>query len=248
MPLALQAALWGLLSGSALVLGAAIAWFVRVPPRVVGTVMAFGAGVLVSALSFDLMDEGFRTGGIAAVAAGFVGGAAMFTVANFALARAGARHRKRSGDLQPSDRGSGLALALGALLDGVPESLAIGISLLGGGGVSMAAVIAVFLSNLPEGLSSAAGMRKAGRSKYYVFGVWGGIALASGVAAFVGAATLAGASPATVAFINALVAGAILAMLADTMLPEAFDETHEFTGAITAAGFLAAFALSKTMG
>lgn len=248
----IEAGLWGLLGGSALVLGAAIGWFARLPTRVIAAVMAVGAGVLVSAVAFDLMDEALATGGFMPVALGFLGGAAVFTAANIVVSRRGARHRKRSGEnayeRQPGEHeasGSGLAIALGALIDGVPESLVIGVSLIGGGGVSTAVVAAVFLSNLPEGLSSAAGMRKAGRSLGYVFGVWGSIALASGLAALIGNAAFGQASTGIVAATSAFAAGAILAMVADTMIPEATENTHEFSGLLTAAGFLGAFALTK---
>ncbi len=252
MPLYVQAGLWGLLGGSALVMGALVAYVVRLPARVVAGVMALGSGVLISAVAFDLMDEAFRTGGFASTAGGFLGGALVYTLCNVFLSRQGARHRKRSGSVaeesQGGDAGSGLAIAVGALLDGIPESVVIGVSLLGGGGVSVATLAAVFLSNVPEGLSSAAGMRKAGRSKAYVFGVWGGIAIASGVAAVVGNIALAGASPALIAAVTAVAAGAILAMLVDTMIPEAFATTREFAGLITVLGFLAAFALTKLGG
>ena len=253
MPLVIQAGLWGLLGGSALVIGAAIGYFVRLPQRAIAAVMAFGAGVLISALSFDLMDEAYRRGGILSTSVGFLAGAAFYTAANIVLSRRGAQHRKRSGfsenAQQPSsEEGSGLAIALGALLDGIPESIVIGVSLLAGEGVSLVAVAAVFLSNLPEGLSSAAGMRRAGRSKAYIFGIWGGIALASGVAALVGYGAFAEAGPATIAFVTAVAAGAILAMLADTMVPEAFETAHEYAGLITVAGFLAAFTLSRGLG
>src|SRR6476661_2078008 len=194
----LIAGLWGLFGGSALLLGAAIAWMVAVPPRAIAAVMAFGSGVLISALSFDLMDEAYRAGGVNAAAIGFLGGAVVYTVANLVLSGRGARHRKRSGHApdarQPDDSGSGTALALGALLDGIPESVVIGTSLLAGGAVSTVAVVAVFLSNVPEGLSSAAGMKRAGRGAGYVFGVWGGIALLSGVAAWAGYVLCAGVS------------------------------------------------------
>lgn len=248
MPLYLQAALWGLLSGSALVLGALLAYLVKVPPRVLAAVMAFGSGVLISTLSFELMDEGYRIGGIFALALGFLAGAALFTGANWLVAHKGGKHRKRSGDQQSSGDSSSTAIAIGALLDGIPESIVIGVSLLGGGGVSLPAVAAVFLSNLPEGLSSASGMRKAGRSKAYVFGVWGGIALASALAALIGNLALAGAPPELIAFVNAVAAGAILAMLVDTMIPEAFEVAHDFAGLVTVLGFLAAFILSKSAG
>lgn len=249
MPLWVQAGLWGLLSGSALIIGAAFAYLAHLPQRAIAAIMAFGSGVLISALSFELMEEAYRTGGFGATALGFVGGAAVYTAANIAVTRRGGHCRKRSGDQQQrADQGGGIAIAIGALLDGIPESVIIGVSLLQGGGVSLVAVIAIFLSNLPEGLSSAAGMRKAGRPPAYVFGVWIGIAVASGIAALLGNVALAHSEPQWVAAIQAVAAGAILAMLADTMIPEAFETAHEYAGLITVLGFLAAFALSKLAG
>lgn len=251
MPLWIEAGGWGLLAGAALVIGAAIGFYVNVPARAVAGVMAFGSGVLISALSFELMDEAFRNGGIGATAYGFLGGAAVYTALNYGLSHRGARHRKRSGGQQTREsehQGSGLSIALGALLDGIPESIVIGLSMLKGGAVSLVAVIAIFLSNLPEGLSSAAGMKSAGRGARYVFGVWGGIALASGVAAVAGFVLFDGAPGGVVSATNAVAAGAILAMLVDTMIPEAFAEAHDFAGLIAVLGFLCAFWLSKQAG
>jgi ZIP family zinc transporter len=131
------------------------------------------------------------------------------------------------------------------LLDGIPESIAIGLSMLAGGAVSSVAVTAIFLSNIPEGLSSAAGMKKAGRTASYIFGVWAGIAILSGLAALAGYTLFRGVSVETVAATTAVAAGAILAMLVDTMIPEAFEQAHDFAGLIAVLGFLAAFALSK---
>jgi len=248
MPAWLQAGLWGLLAGGALVIGAAAGYFARVPQRLIAAIMAFGSGVLISALSFELMEEAYQRGGFTATALGFIVGAAIYTAANWLLARAGAKHRKRSGTQQPTeseDSGSGAAIAIGALLDGIPESIVIGLSLLAGGTVSFVAVAAIFLSNIPEGLSSAAGMKKAGRSATYVFGVWSGIAIASGVAALLGFTAFEGFSAGVVAATMATAAGAILAMLSDTMIPEAFEGTHELAGLVTVLGFLAAFVLTK---
>jgi ZIP family zinc transporter len=124
----------------------------------------------------------------------------------------------------------------------------IGVSLLGGGAVRLVTVVAVFLSNIPEGLSSAAGMRRADRSAGYIFSVWGGIALASGIAAWLGYAVIGRFNAAIIAATTAVAAGAILAMLVDTMVPEAYEQAGGWTGLITALGFLAAFALSRAGG
>ena len=237
-----------MLSGGALLIGAAVGYFVGVPQRLIAGIMAFGSGVLFSALAFELTDEAYRTGGFGATAIGFIGGAVVYSAANYVLSRRGASHRKRSGAKQASESdqgGSGLALAVGALLDGIPEAIVIGLSLLGGKGVSIVAVVAVFLSNIPEGLSSASGMKQAGRSARYVLGVWGGIALVSGVSALIGYTVFRHYSNNIIAGTTAVAAGAILAMLVDTMIPEAFEETHEFAGLITVVGFLLAFLLSK---
>lgn len=244
----LFAGLWGWLAGGALLLGAAAGWWLKLPVRLTASVMAFGSGVLLSALSFELMDEAQRRGGLLAAGLGFVAGAAVYTGLNALLARRGAKHRKRSGQQQPSEdeqSGSGLAIALGALLDGIPESIVIGTSMLAGKGVSLVAVVAIFLSNLPEGLSSATGMKKAKRSALYVFGLWAGIAFVSGLASVVGYVAFDGANPALVAGVMTTAAGAMLAMLIDTMIPEAFEESHAVAGVVGVLGFLCAFSLSK---
>jgi ZIP family zinc transporter len=248
VPLWLQAGGWGLLAGAALVVGAGIAWFVAVPARVVASVMAFGSGVLISALAFDLVDEAEKSGGLTPTVIGCVLGAVAFVGANLVLARRGARHRKRSQGQQPSEAeapGSGAAIAVGALLDGIPESVVLGVSLLGGSGVGIPVLAAIFISNIPEGLSSSAGMKRGHRSARYVFGLWTGIAVVSGLAGLLGALLLQGASDGTIALITAVAAGAILAMIADTMIPEAFEDTHLFTGIITVLGFLVAFTLER---
>ncbi len=250
-PLSLQAGFWGLVAGSALLIGAMTAYLFDVPQRVIATIMAFGSGVLISALSFELMDDAFKKGGFDSTAIGFVGGALLFTAANIILSKRGAKHRKRSNDMQPSEKdqeGSGAAIALGALLDGIPESIVIGLSLVSGAKVSLTAVVAIFLSNVPEGLSSAAGMKKAGRSALYIFGLWSGITAILGIASLTGYSLFAGFSPEIVAATTAFAAGSMLAMISDTMMPEAFEIAHDYVGLITVLGFLAAFILSKISG
>ena len=244
-PIWLQAGLWGLVGGSALVLGAAVAWLVVLPTRVTAAVMAFGCGVLVSAVAYDLAQEGYEQAGIAPVVLGAILGSVVYTVANLIITRSGGRHRKRSTEVQPDvNEGGAMAIAVGSLLDGLPESVVLGVGLLEGGGVSVAMLAAIFLSNLPEGLSSAVGMKKAGRSARYVFGLWISIALASGVAALLGAALLGGVPPALLATVNALAAGALLTMIAETMIPEAIQGEPGFTGFLVVSGFLVSFALS----
>jgi ZIP family zinc transporter len=251
MSKALEAGFWGFVAGAALLLGAAAGYLAPVPRRVIAGVMGFGGGVLISALAFDLMDGAYRRGGFDSTATGFIGGAVIYTAANWLLARRGARHRKRSGGQQPSEQehpGSGTAILVGALIDGIPESIAIGVSLIAGGAVSVAAVVAIFLSNLPEGLSAAVGMKRAGRSARYIFGLHGAIVVVSALAALAGYAVFSRFSADVIAATTAVAAGGILAMLADTMMPEAFQEGHNMIGLVTVAGFLAAFVLTKLGG
>jgi ZIP family zinc transporter len=244
---AFEAAFWGFVSGGALVLGAAIGYLVQVPNRVTAGVMAFGSGVLISALSFELMREAFKEAGLTAAALGFLLGAFIYAAANRLLTIYGAKHRKRSGPQQPSEEeqsGSGAAIAIGALLDGIPESIAIGLSILHGGAVSVAVVAAIFLSNLPEGLSSSVGMKAAGRSAGFVFGIWTVIAVICGLSSLAGYVVFDSFSPFVVALTTAIAAGAMLTMIVDTMIPEAFAETHNWAGLITVLGYLVSFALS----
>lgn len=246
MPMWAQALLWGTVAGGALVLGSGIAWIWKVPPKAVSTIMAFGAGVLISALAFELVDEAVQGGGLVPTVIGFLAGALIFVGSNVLLGRAGAKHRKRSGQKQPSEQdapGSGTAIAIGALIDGIPESVVLGLGLVATGTVSPAMLAAVFISNVPEGLSSTAGMKRAGRSPGYVFGVWTAIAVFCGFASLLGYTALETAPAELVAVITATAAGGILAMLADTMIPEAFEEHHNLTGFTAAVGFLTAFTI-----
>ncbi|RYY95956.1 MAG: ZIP family zinc transporter [Chitinophagaceae bacterium] len=229
LPLWLVASFWGFVSGSALLLGALVAYFKKVPKWLTALIMAFGSGVLIAALAFELMEEAYRSGGFDAAAVGFISGALLYSGANYLLNERGARHRKRSAGLQANERDS-------------PG----GVSLLHGGAVSRAAVVAIFLSNVPEALSSTAGMKRAGRSARFIFGIWGAIAVLSGVAALVGYAVFRNFPPDIIAGTIAVAAGGILAMLSSTMIPEAYEEAHDLVGIVTVIGFLTAFILSKT--
>lgn len=238
----MSAAFWGGVGGLALLVGAVIGLVAGPSQRAIGLVMAFGAGVLISALTFELTAEAYERGGVDAVASGLASGALAFFVADWAVDRRGGNHRKRSGGQQAG--GSAPAIVIGALLDGIPESVAIGVSLIGGGPVSAAVVGAVFLSNVPESLSAATGLRKAGHRPAWILGLWTSVVVASAVAAGAGNALLDGASGDVIAVIQAFAAGAILTMLADTMMPEAFDHGGSVVGLVTVLGFSAAFVLS----
>ncbi len=231
----LEAALWGLVGGLALVLGALLALIPGrpIPDRAVGFVMAFGAGVLISAVAFDLTEEAISIGGGVAAALGLGAGALVYYGGDRLIDRGG------SGDSDDDPRG----IVLGALLDGIPESAAIGLTLLSGGGVSVSFIVAVFISNLPESIAASAELEPK-HPRRWILGLWVAIALASAVAAALGYALLGGASDDVVAFVKAFAGGAILCMLADTMVPQALKKAGTSVGLVTVLGFALAALLS----
>lgn len=240
----LEAAFWGFVGGGALLIGAAAGIWLPASNRVIGLVMAFGAGVLISALAFELTREAYDHSGGAAVILGLLAGSLVFFAGDWYIDQRGGHRRKNPSGTAKGASGGAMALVLGSLLDGIPESAAIGVSLIGGGTVGIAVVAAVFLSNVPESLSASAGMRASGRSVKYILLLWLGVTAASTVAAALGYGLLSGADPLVVATIQAFAAGAILTMLADTMLPEAVEHAGQFVGVLTVVGFTAAFLLS----
>lgn len=239
------AAGWGLAGGLALVIGAGAALIRSVPPRVIGLVMALGAGVLISALSIELAHEAFQRGGGLVLAAGLAAGAVTFFSLDRLIDRHGGLHRKRCGACRIPESGSANGIVLGSLLDGIPESVVIGVAIVTGEGSQFAIVAAVFLSNVPEAFSAGTGLKKAGHSPRWILSLWGSIALASAVAAGTGYLLLGGAAAVVVAATQAFAAGAVLTMLADTMMPEAFAHAGKLTGLLTVSGFTVAFLLSQ---
>jgi ZIP family zinc transporter len=237
-----EAAFWGFVGGAALLIGAVAGIYLPASKRLIGLIMAFGSGVLISALTFELMREAYDTAGATAAVLGLLAGSLVFFCGDWLIDRRGGNRRKSPNG--PQAGAGATALVLGALLEGIPESAAIGVSLIGGGGVGVAVVAAVFLSNIPESLSASAGMKATGRSTRYILGLWLAVTLASTVAAALGFGVLSGADPAVTAAIQAFAAGAILTMLADTMVPEAVEHAGALVGLLTVIGFAAAFLLS----
>jgi len=247
--LSLKALCWGGFTGLALIVGSFIGYFSQLSQRTVAGVMAFGSGALLSALSFELVEKAYLKGGLLSAACGFIVGAVIYSVANYFVSRHGAKHRKRSSLVHRNKadefRNNDWSIALGALIDGIPESLVLGLSLIKGGTISLVMISAIFVSNLPEGLSSSAGMKKNGKSWKLVFTIWVSIALISAVCSAMAYLFLQNLDIRVVSMITASAAGAILAMIVDTMIPEAFAETHNFAGLITVIGFLSAYILDK---
>ncbi|MFC4638435.1 ZIP family metal transporter [Deinococcus hohokamensis] len=236
------AAFWGLVGGASLVLGAVLGLYAPLGRRWVALIMALGAGVLVSSVAFELMDEALDKGGFLAAASGLLLGALAFFLGDVAINRAGGKHRKRSAGQQ--EEGNAPAIVLGSLMDGIPESVAVGVSLLAGGKVGWVFLAAVFLSNIPESLSASVGLRRAGHRPGHILLMWAAIAGLSAVAAALGYVLLQHASATITAGIQAFAAGAVLTMLSSTMLPEAYEEGGAMIGLATTCGFLAAFTLS----
>jgi ZIP family zinc transporter len=235
----LEAMGWALLAASSLVLGALVAFAVRIPRRVLGLIMGFGAGVLISAVAYELVLDAVAVAADRfAVAAGFAAGALVFYAGDVAI------DRRASG----SGSASGLALVLGAVLDGIPESVVIGISLLTGEEASVAVIVAVFLSNVPEAISASTDLLAGGWTKGKVLAMWAVVVGVSTLAAGVGYVALQDASGSLIAAIQAFAAGSILTMLADAMIPEAFEftEHNKSVGLMLALGFAVSAGLSFT--
>jgi ZIP family zinc transporter len=240
-----EALFWGLFGASSLVLGGVIGIWIPLSREVRGLIMGFGAGTLISAVAYELVDDAFAAAdGFAIVAAGLFAGAATFFIGDVLIDRMGGSERKRSDSTQAAAGGAALAIVLGIVLDGIPESLVIGLTLLEGGGVSVAMIVAVFLSNLPEAIAATTGLARSGWNTSRIFGLWGLVALVSGLSALAGYVLFDGASAQWTAFVLAYAGGAILTMLADTMMPEAFERSGKLTGLATTLGFAVAFAIT----
>jgi zinc transporter, ZIP family len=222
---------WGALSASSLVIGALLGLGRRWPDRQVGIVLAFGAGALISAVSFELVEEGTNVGGSGSVGLGLAVGAAAYFFADRAVER--------------RNPGGGSALALGAFLDGIPEQAVLGISVAGGEGVSVGLIVAIFVSNLPEAIGSATEMRAGGIGAGRIRRLWVAVAIVCTLASAAGYAIADSTGGDLQAAIDGFAAGALLVMLTDSMIPDASGKAGRVAGLVTVLGFAVAAALSS---
>jgi zinc transporter, ZIP family len=237
-----EAFFWGMLGSVSLILGAVVVAVNMPSARTLGLIMGFGSGVLISAVAFELVEEAASVAkGLGATTIGFFIGMGVFLLGDQAISTMGYRDRKKMNAVHSA---SGLAIVLGIVLDGVPESAVLGLTVLESGTVGVAVLAAVFLSNLPESIAATSGLRSSGWSWGSVYGLWTGIVLVSGIAAAVGYQLMSAATPAAFAFVLAFAGGAILSMLATTMMPEAYEYGGRLVGVTTTIGFAAAFAIS----
>jgi zinc transporter, ZIP family len=234
----LEAALWGFVGGSSLLVGAVLAIYVPWVRHHVGLIMGFGAGVLISAVAYELVAEALHVAkGSSLVALGFAAGAVTYFVGDLLVSR-GADEGDGGGG------GAARSIVLGTVLDGVPESVVIGVSLIGGGGASVAVIAAVFLSNIPESVAATKGLIDGGRSRAQTYALWAGITALTTISSALGYGLLDGAPDSTIAFVQAFAGGAVLTMLASAMMPEAFEKGGRLTGLATSLGFAVALAIT----
>jgi ZIP family zinc transporter len=239
---ALVAAAWGAVAASALVIGSLIASFRPVRPRTLGLIMAFGAGVLMSSVAYELVEEAVDVGGQLPMALGLTSGACVFFAGDRLIDRmGGAGMGTVAGPATPN---AGLPIVLGAALDGIPESIVLGLTISAGEGVGVAFLVAVFMSNLPEGIAGTFGLQAGGWRQAAILRLWLTVVAASAVAALLGATLLAQGSGEVQAFILGFAGGAILTMLVDTLIPESFEHAGDVAGLAATIGFGVAFALT----
>ena len=238
------AAFFGAVSAATLLIGAVIAYALRPAPRLTAAIMALGSGLLIGSVAYDLVGEATESLGILAVAGTLMVGAAVFVLGSRLVERAGARQRKHP---QPAQAGNPRAMVLGSVLDGVPESFVLGLSVLQGS-VSAPLLIGISLSNLPEGMASSSGLRQQGWPMRRTIGLWSLVVLTSAVAAAVGHEVLANDDGTVSALARTFAAGALLAMITDTMVPEAYEVERTWTGALVVGGFALSLIIAAVLG
>lgn len=232
----LNAFLWGLLATISLTLGGVIGITFKIGNRALGLIMAFGAGILLSAVSYELIFEAVkRSIGSGATFVGFLAGALVFFLSDFLISRMGAHGRKNiSGNLKQN---FAIPIILATIMDGIPEASVIGMGMLDGGTVSLGLLAAVFISNLPEAIAGTSGMLAGAWSRKRILMIWLAISVICAFASMAGYGLLENAPHYIISFIQAFAAGAILVMLSNTMIPEAYEHGGKLAGIFTVLGF-----------
>ncbi len=232
----LNAFLWGLFATSSLILGGVIASRLNLGKKTLGVIMAFGAGTLISAISYELIFEAVKLGrGTGFPAFGLFAGALTFFLSDLLISKMGAKNHMAI-DAAPGARLI-IPMVLAIILDGIPESIVIGLGIFEGGSVSLAMLVAVFISNLPESIAGTTGMKAAGWSRMKIQSLWVIIALICAVSSIAGFSLFSGASDHWLSFINAFAGGAILLMITNSMIPEAYEHGGKLAGIFTVLGF-----------
>jgi ZIP family zinc transporter len=234
----LTAILWGGLAAASLLIGYFLAER-GLTNRTIGMVMGFGAGALLSAIAYELIPESVLGGGGMALA--FCLGAFTFFGADWLIDHRGGADRK---DITGGQVGSGSAIFIGTLLDNIPESIILGMGLALGGAINIAFLAAVFISNLPEGVAGTLNLEASGRSRRNIFWMWTALVTISALCAGLGYIIILWLPGADGRIAQAFAAGAMLTMLADAMMPEAFEHGGKLVGILTVMGFLVASLLA----
>lgn len=238
----LNALLWGGIAGSAVFLGSLIGILFNIKKYIIGIIMAFGTGILMGAASFELLLDSQERGGIVSTTFGFILGAIVFTIFNLIISKKGGKERKRSSKNPPNK--SGLAIFIGTVIDAIPESIIIGVSLINNHSVSYILVIAIFISNFPEGLSSTIGLKKDNYSNFKILLLWFIVFLLSILSSLIGYTFLKDSSEVIISLIGSFAAGGIVAMVSSTMMPEAYEEGGPIIGLIAALGLITSLILT----
>jgi ZIP family zinc transporter len=241
----LTAIIFGAISAASLFVGACIGDFWKLKSKVVAAIMAFGAGVLIYALTFGLVEESYAQDGLVSTAVGFLVGSVVFILGDYLIHAGGGRKHRNYQTFKPVNTSNGKAITMGAIFDTIPESVALGIAIAEGRSVGVLLLFAIVFNNFPEAMSSVPGLKKEGYPKMKIFWLWAIVALFTLLLTMFSYQYLSGLDRTALAFIESFAAGAILAMLSTSIMPEAYQEGGIFVSALTTTGFLISFVISR---
>lgn len=247
--------MFGFIASSPLLIGCILSLYFKLPQKLITTIMAFGSGVLIATLAFSILVEAFEvTHALPATLLGLILGGISYAIANAILERKSKSKSSKGGDslgnskVADSSPPSGKSLFIGSVMDNIPENAALGITLASGGIINIAFLVAIFVSNLPEGLASTSDMKSSGLTRRYILILWSAAVAIGTLSTTIGYSVLSNASPPIISISIAFAAGAILVMLGETMIPEAFRRESLGKGVALLAGFVIAVLLTNAQG